>query len=251
MEYMPFDYAVLDRTKDDSAQGGVMSTFNGFTDSESFTQLPDTFFQKLLAEIDSAEELKVTLFFLWRVQHMEGPFRVLCQTDFEEKVLGLTAEEVAMGLGKAVQRGSILKRSPERLVEGAVHEADVFYFLNSPRGRAAAEAFAKGNWRESAEIMSTPVVERPNVFKMYEENIGPLTPMIADILKDAEDLYSSEWISEAIEIAVKNNKRNWKYCEAILKRWKDQGKHERKNREDAVKDFKRYTEGEFAEYFRE
>jgi DnaD/phage-associated family protein len=99
--------------------------------------------------------------------------------------------------------------------------------------------------------MSTPVVERPNVFKMYEENIGPLTPMIADILKDAEDLYSSEWISEAIEIAVKNNKRNWKYCEAILKRWKDQGKHERKNREDAVKDFKRYTEGEFAEYFRE
>ena len=67
--------------------------------------------------------------------------------------------------------------------------------------------------------MSAPL-DRPNVFKLYEENIGPLTPMIADALKDAETIYSIEWIAEAIELAVKNNKRNWKYSEAILKRWK-------------------------------
>ena len=54
------------------------------------------------------------------------------------------------------------------------------------------------------------------MFKLYEENIGPLTPLIADALKDAEEIYSSEWIADAIELAVKNNKRNWKYCEAIL-----------------------------------
>ena len=119
-----------------------MGSFKGFTDSESFTQLPDTFFQKLLIEIEDLEELRVTLIFLWRVQHMEGPFRALCQTDFSEKDLGLPADEVAAGLEKAVQRGSILK---------SAHEADVFYFLNSPRGRAAAEAFAKGNWREVRE----------------------------------------------------------------------------------------------------
>ena len=35
-------------------------------------QLPDAFFQKLLTDIDDAAELKVTLFFLWRVQHMEA-----------------------------------------------------------------------------------------------------------------------------------------------------------------------------------
>ena len=142
-----------------------MTPFKGFTDSEFFTQLPDTFFQKLLTEIDDVAELKVTLFFLWRVQHMEGPFRALCQTDFTEDDLGLSSDEVAVGLEKALQRGSILK---------AEHDADVFYFLNSPRGRAAAEAFAQGNWRESAKIMSAPVVEHPNVFKLYEENVGPL-----------------------------------------------------------------------------
>ena len=214
-------------------------TFKGFTDSESFTQFPDTLFQKLLAEIDDAAELKVTLFFLWRVQHMEGPFRALCQTDFEEKALGLVADEVASGLESAVRRGSILK---------AENEADVFYFLNSPRGRAAAKAFAQGNWRESARIMSAPVVERPNVFKLYEENIGPLTPMIADKLKDAEETYSEEWVAEALEIAVKNNVRNWKYVEAILKRWREQGKYEGKDRQDVGKSSERYTKSEFEEY---
>ena len=214
-------------------------TFKGFTDSESFTQLPDTFFQKLLAEIDDPAELKVTLFFLWRVQHMEGPFRALCQTDFEQKTLGLDADEVAAGLEQAVQRGSILE---------ATHEADTFYFLNSPRGRAAAEAFAKGEWRESGKIMTTPVVERPNVFKLYEENIGPLTPMIADMLKDAEATYSPEWVAEALEVAVKNNARNWKYVETILKRWREKGKYEGKDRQDAGKGSERYTKSEFEEY---
>jgi DnaD/phage-associated family protein len=56
--------------------------------------------------------------------------------------------------------------------------------------------------------------------------------LIADALKDAETTYSSEWIADAIELAVKNNKRNWKYCEAILKRWKEEGRAEKQNRRD-------------------
>ena len=216
-----------------------MKTFKGFTDSESFTQLPDTFFQKLLSEIGDPAGVKVTLFFLWQVQHMEGPFRALCQTDFEAKALGLSTDEVSAGLEKAVQRGSMLK---------AEHESDVFYFLNSPRGRAAAEAFAKGNWRESAKIMSAPVVERPNVFRLYEENIGPLTPLIADALKDAEEMYSPDWVQDAVEIAVKNNKRNWKYIEAILKRWKEEGRAEKQDRRDPEKDRRKYVEGEFSDF---
>jgi DnaD/phage-associated family protein len=203
-----------------------MNKFKGFTDSETFTQLPDGFFHQLLKEIDDAAELKITVHFLWRVEHIEGPFKALCETDFDVKALGLSAEEIKLGLEKAVQRGSLLK---------STHEADVFYFLNSPRGRAAAEAFSKGQWRKSAGILSAPPVERPNVFKLYEENIGPLTPLIADALKDAEELYQAPWIADAIELAVKNNKRNWKYCEAILKRWKEEGRAEKQDRRDDKK----------------
>jgi DNA replication protein len=202
-----------------------MSDFKGFTDSETFTQLPDSFFHHLLKEIKDADELKVTAYFLWRIEHMDGPFRALCETDFEAKDLGLSADEAASGLEKACQRGSMIRSQ---------HDADTFYFLNSPRGRAAAEAFAKGNWRASAQIKSAPM-ERQNVFKLYEENIGPLTPLIADALKDAEIIYSEEWIADAIELTVKNNKRNWKYCEAILKRWKEEGRAEKQNRRDDKK----------------
>jgi DnaD/phage-associated family protein len=225
-------------------------TFKGFTDSESFTQLPDAFFHQLLPEIDDPAELKVTLYFLWQAQHMEGPYRALRQADFEGQVLGLSTDEVAGGLESAVQRGSILKLRPERSVEGVGKDAKIVYFLNSPRGRAAAEAFTKGEGLEADQIHSVPAVERPNVFKLYEENIGQLTPMIADMLKDAEQTYSQEWVAEALEIAVKKNIRNWKYVEAILKRWKEQGKHEGKDRQDPGKGSERYTQSEFEEYLK-
>jgi DnaD/phage-associated family protein len=199
-----------------------MTKFTGFTDSETFTQLPDSFFRQLLNETGDADELKVTLYALWRMAHLEGPFHALCETDFDATDLGLSQLQIRTGLDKAVAHGSLLKSE---------HAREVFYFLNSPRGRAAAEAFANGNWRESGKVYSAPL-ERPNLFKLYEENIGPLTPLIADALKDAENSYPAEWIAEAIELAVKHNKRSWKYAEAILKRWKEEGHAEKQDRRD-------------------
>jgi DNA replication protein len=215
-----------------------MTPFRGFTDNETFTQLPDRFFQQLLNEIKDAGELKVTLYALWRIEHMESPFHALCETDFDDQAIGLTENEIRSSLDKAVKRGSLLK---------SVHESDAFYFLNSPRGRAAAMAFAKGNWRETGKILSAPL-ERANIFKLYEENIGPLTPMIADALKDAEDTFSAEWIIEAIEVAVKNNKRNWRYAEAILKRWKEEGRGEKQDRRDNKKSRQRDVEDKIKKF---
>ena len=63
-----------------------------------------------------------------------------------------------------------------------------------------------------------------NIFKTYEQNIGLLTPIISETLKDAENEYPEEWINEAFEICVAQNKRSWAYAETILKRWKTEGK---------------------------
>ena len=214
-----------------------MSNFNGFTSSETFSQIPDSFFH-LLNEIDDIAELKVTLYAIWRIEHIEGHFRALCETDFEAESLGMGLEEIQTGLRKSVERGTMLRSQ---------HDADVFYFLNSPRGRLAAEAFAKGDWRESAKIMSAPV-RKSNIFKLYEENIGALTPLLSDMLREAEKSYPSVWFEEAFEIAVSRNIRNWKYVEAILTRWKEKGKDERKDQQDVVKDAKRYSDSEFSEF---
>ena len=215
-----------------------MNPFPGFSNTEVLTQIPDTFFQQLLHEITDINELKIAIYALWRIEHMDSPFRALCESDFDAKDLGLVLEEIRSGLEKAVERGTLIRSQ---------HEADVFYFLNSPRGRAAADAFAKGNWRESAQIRSAPM-ERPNIFKLYEDNIGPLTPLIADALKDAEETYQPEWIAATIELAVKNNKRNWKYCEAILKRWKEEGRGEKQDRQNTEEDRRKYIEGRFSDY---
>lgn len=214
-----------------------MKTFKGFTNSETFTSMPDSLFRRLLKEIGAADELKVTLYALWRFEHMEGPFKALAYADFIPRDLGLSAEETRAGLEKALERGSLISSS---------HKADVFFFLNSPQGRAAAEAFARSG-RKRRSTSSAPPPERPNIFRLYEENIGPLTPLIADALKDAEQTYAPEWVAEAIDLAVKNNKRNWKYCEAILKRWKEEGRAKKQDRRDAEEDRSKYIKGKYAD----
>jgi DnaD/phage-associated family protein len=215
-----------------------MKTFKGFTDTESFTQLPDKFFHQLLNQIDDIAELKVTLYCLWRVEHMDGPFRALQGSDFNTRELGLSADDIRLGLEKAVKRGSLLNVKKD--------EAD-YFLLNSPRGRAVVQAMESGNWNPEG-AGSNLSFERPNIFRLYEENIGPLTPLIADALKDAEETYSAEWIADTIDLAVRNNKRSWKYCEAILKRWKEEGRGEKQDRRDAEKDRDKYIKGEYADY---
>jgi len=80
------------------------------------------------------------------------------------------------------------------------------------------------------EESTTKGREAQSIFTAYEANIGALTPMIAEKLREAELEYSPVWVVEAIQLAVLNNKRNWRYCETILKRWQDSGKDEGKGK---------------------
>ena len=66
--------------------------------------------------------------------------------------------------------------------------------------------------------------DRPNIFRLYEENIGLITPIIAEELMAAEEDFPSAWIEKAIHEAVKNNVRHWRYILAVLNSWKTKGK---------------------------
>jgi DnaD/phage-associated family protein len=61
--------------------------------------------------------------------------------------------------------------------------------------------------------------ERPTVFRLYEQNIGLLTPLIAERLVDALETYPPEWIEDAIAEAVSYNRRSWRYINRILENW--------------------------------
>jgi DnaD/phage-associated family protein len=61
------------------------------------------------------------------------------------------------------------------------------------------------------------------VWGAYERNIGAITPLVAESLRDDERDYGAEWVCAAIQEAVKHEARNLKYVEAILTRWKREG----------------------------
>ncbi len=148
-------------------------------------------------------------------------------------------EALAEALERAVARGTLLR------IRLAHEEGeDEYFFLNTPRGRAALAGLEKGKWRPSGdtEAPTELIHERPNVFNLYEQNIGPLTPMIAETLRDAQETYPLGWIEDAIRIAVENNVRKWKYVSAILEDWKSRGKDDREDRGDSEKARQRYLE---------
>lgn len=231
-------------------------SFNGFPQGKiATTRIPSQFFKELLPQIDDLDELKVTLYALWQITRMEGEIRYLKEEDFLGdpifmKGMGATAPEgqraVQAGLERALNRGTLLKASVPEGEKGLD-----LYFFNSPRGQAAVQSVKDGSWRPSDGAPPAPVLsqEEPNIFRLYEENIGPLTPLIADTLRDAEKIYPENWISEAIEIAVHNNVRKWKYIEAILSSWQDGGRDERQARGHTKKDRQAYLEDEFAKFF--
>lgn len=196
--------------------------FSGFGDSETSTSIPDSLFTGFLQQAQDLPELKIVLYALWRIQHMDSSLKALTREDFAQADLGLGALEIDGGLQRAVEDQVLL-----RVGEGP----GVRYLLNSPQGQAAARLLAEGRMSDELGLSSGPL-ERPSVFSLYEQNVGPLTPLIADALKDAEETYPLDWISEAIELAVKNNKRSWSYCEAILRRWKEEGRGAKQNRRD-------------------
>lgn len=232
-----------------------MSTFPGFKEGKThIISLPAQFFKELLSQIDHFGELKLVLYFFWRLNLMEGAFRYLKKADFLAdqdfmKSLSEIGEPGAAlledSLRRAVARGILLRAA----VSGENGPED-YYFLNSAKGRAAIEAILQGQWRPAQEAQPSlvPDIERPNIFQLYEENIGPLTPLIAETLRDAEETYPAQWIEEAVQIAVENNKRSWRYVDAILRRMQEGGRGEGKDRRDSQKDRRRYIEGEFADY---
>ena len=214
-------------------------TFQGFSENNSaHVQIPDQFFRQLLPEVDDLDELKFTLYIFWRLNKMEGPIHYtsiheLVEDTFFAKSFGADPDSWPEFLGeclqKAVRRGTLLQ-------EGISDEnaADKIICLNSPKGRALVDAIQRGEWRMTdhsyASVEDTGTA--PNIFQLYEAHIGPLTPMIADALRDAEKTYPAGWVEDAFRIAVERNKRSWHYIEAILRNWQEGGRDDRKNQQD-------------------
>lgn len=163
-------------------------------------------------------------------------------------------ERLRQGLEQAVARGTLLHIHLKLLSEVSGEEEVIgWYFFNTARSRKivqelqgaemvpvsllvkneqVAQAVGVGagqhvssGYNEQLESSRGQVqVERPNIFVLYEQNIGLLTPMIGNQLEDAAEHFPADWIEAAFSEAVQRNKRNWKYISAILRRWETEGR---------------------------
>jgi DnaD/phage-associated family protein len=228
--------------------------FQGFPARVTHTPVPNLFFTLLLPQMRDLAEVKVTLHILWLLAHRRTYPRFVTFRELrrdENLLSGLRAlgeePEVSLrrGLDLARERGTLLQLVVEG--QGGTHE---LYFLNSERDRQAISRIERGevDLGQIGVRMEEEPPQRANIFALYEENIGLLTPMVAEELKEAEKAYPPAWIEDAFREAVELNRRSWRYISRILERWAREGKGDGKHQRDTKGDIEpnKYLRGKYA-----
>lgn len=214
--------------------------FTGFPDDSSeYVHLPATFFTQVLNRINDLGQLRLLLYLFWHAEQQQEKVSYFRWDDFsaDPALVEMMGDEhgLLQALEGLLGLNVVIKAEIDWMDE-------VYYFLNTTQGRAAVQAIEQGTWlgnqpeRQPIHLPENP----PNIFQLYEENIGVITPMMAEILKDDEATYPPAWIKEAIQIAVARNIRTWKYVQAILQRWHKEGRTDEQNRRDDSQDPERY-----------
>jgi len=214
-----------------------MKVFSGFPAGKvRSVSLPEPFFDDLLPLIDDLVELKVTLGCLKTLATKDGPVRWVTHSELaadRHLLSGLEAGEssLAQGLERAIVRGTLLKAQDRKTGE-------TLYFANSERERAAVAALERGATTTTVE----GIADRPNIFQLYEQTIGMLTPLVADELREAEQEYPAAWIEDAFREAARQNARSWAYVKKVLESRARRGKRDEAHKRDVGREWQEYLD---------
>lgn len=228
--------------------------FTGFT-TDKLVGLPPELFTDVLPQITLPSELKVTLHVFYRMSRQRGsaPRRVNWDELAADKTLrrGLRAvsklrapdDLLAEGLEAAVQRSTLL-----HVVVPGDGRAVNWYVVNTAANRLWAEQIGLAHTALAPNGAAPD--DRPALITLYERNIGLVTPMLLDELREAEDRYPLHWIEDAIREAVRANARSWRYISKVLERWAAHGRQDAANRPERPIDVDKYTSGAYGDLFR-
>jgi DNA replication protein len=206
-----------------------MIEFKGFPTRMQFTPIPNLVFSSLLPRITDITELKVLLCIFEIIYPKKGSlryvsfFELMGHTSLMSVLKESPQEVLRRSLEALLEKGAIL-----HLAMDAEATAEDLYFLNTESNRMAIEKIRSGEIRlpgfKSVQPLPVNPEEPSDIFTLYEQNIGMLTPLIADELREAGKQYPEEWIRDAIKEAAALNKRNWRYIARILEHWLAEGK---------------------------
>ncbi len=235
-----------------------MKQFAGFPARMEFTSLPNLFFSALLPQMSDITELKTTLHVFEALYHKRGYPRFVTHGELLGNASLMSSlretakpsdQALRNALEMATQRGTILNIVLDR--DGITEDV---YFLNTERNREIVAKIQNGEFDlpgwQAAKPSYVETAEQPDIFTLYEQNIGMLTPMIADELRQAEKLYPVIWIEDAIKEAVSLNKRSWRYIARILERWSSEGKSDGTHRRDSAPETDKYVKQKYGHMVR-
>lgn len=233
--------------------------FAGFPDRMELVPIPGAIFGTLLREIDDLAELK-TLLHVLRLLHAQPKAPRFVQRAGLLADAGLldalgsaddSADEltVAAALDRAVARGTLVAI---RVTDGSGE--DECYLLNTRANERIVQQVLAGE-RTLGDLGPAPpprepavAADRPTIFELYEQNVGLLTPLLAEELREAAESYPADWIEDAFREAVAQNRRTWRYIQRILENWSSRGRGTSGTtwrRADPPEDARRYLEGRY------
>ncbi len=204
------------------------------TDSIS---LPDSLFTQVMPKIQDLVELKVVLYVAYLILRKQDHPQFVTYKELKAESCRLSAELDEETLRRALDsavKHDILLRSTSN-IDGVLEDA---YSLTVDSRQPPTRLPSLGG-------------QAINIFALYEQNIGMITPIIAEELKEAEKLYPPQWIEEAFKEAVTLNKRSWRYIARILERWASEGKDSGEHRRNIKKiDPDKYIKGQYGHMVR-
>jgi len=212
-------------------------TFEGFRAGQRATTLPVQFFTDLLEAIDDPDELRVTLYALYAIPRPGRAHAMRVSALAAEAPLARHYERVATGVaggafevvrravGLAAGRGTLLTLD---LDDGDADGDDALVFVNNEAGRRLRDRIASGLEAppSGGRVVTRSVAKPEGAVAVYEAEIGMLSPSVAAALGEAEQTYPATWVADALREAARQNKRSWSYAEAILRRWKAEGRQD-------------------------
>ena len=165
----------------------------GFPGIGKATAIPNLFFSTVLPRLEIAGSLAGVSLGLPAVPRNSAPSsaastrrRDLGQRRAPAELRGLGGGRAGLGRGaRSAACGCV--RCVALRVRGAGGDEAV-YFLNNPVSRrtiARARAGEISLRPETAVVAIEPLEQRPGIFRLYEEHIGTITPMVGERLVDA------------------------------------------------------------------
>jgi DNA replication protein len=189
--------------------------------------LPAGLLDDVLSRVQDLAEMKAVMFVLQAAARGGTPgvwFDDLLETRIVQAVVGTDSprpseDRLRQALDRAVANGFLF-----RVVAGGGRTC----YLPVSEGNRALLGRMRAGEAGAPELLGldpdTPAaIYRPNIYAVYEQHIGSLTPLVAEQLRSAERAYPRGWIEEAIITAARYNRRSWRYIETVLLRWEETG----------------------------